>query len=473
MAAGSIWYDESYSLALAAMPLIKMVQVAILDFNPPGFEIILWPFIKIFGANLFGLRILSLVGSLITLYVVWILIKEFNLYQKTLAAGLVGLLPIGAWIAQDGRNYSLFVLFYLLGFWTIKNKKWLGLSAVIGLISYLHVTGIFYAAALIISAFILDKKDLKNIIYAGLLAVVLYIPGLIILARNTGLDFWLTPVTLTTSMNLAMFTGLVNGPWLDLFSLVFWISLIGSGLIVLGPWINNLVNPVTIRIGQMVSSWLKLKPIDQKSEDPNPFNLALLNWAVTPIILMIIVGMVYKPILFYRPLVGVVYPLCILFAAVLTPKRLTLTTWILPYSWTMLIIISLISWSPTLKGGGLDVLTNTINQQLQPGDIVYHATATSYLPAAYYLDDPGYLLDQYNEHDGLLQDRIQAILNIKKSALENLEYKRAWIFWARDPILSSIGISRMSDYVADAHYIGSARYFQFSEIQLYLKESDK
>jgi hypothetical protein len=223
----------------------------------------------------------------------------------------------------------------------------------------------------------------------------------------------------------------------------------------------------------MVTTWLKLKPIEQKTEDHNQENTALLFWAIGPIIFMVIAGNLIQPVIFYRPLVGVVYPICLLFAIVLTPKRLTLTTWILPYSWIMLILVSLIGWSPTLKGGSLDHLAMTINHELKSGDIVYHATATSYLPMEYYLANPGYLLDQNNEHDGLLQDPIQDKFNINKAALEDLDYSRAWIVWARDPILSDTADQRMADYVQDAQYIGSARYFQFSEIQLYLKEGDE
>jgi len=468
--AGSIWYDESYSLALATMPLLKMVQVAIMDFNPPGFEILLWPVIKIFGANLFGLRVLSLAGALITLWVAWILIKDLNIYQKTIAAALIGLLPIGAWIAQDGRNYSLFALLYLAGFLFIKNKKWLGLSAVIGLLCYLHVTGVFYSAALIMAAVVMDKRDLRKIVYSGSLAAILYIPGILILLRTTELNFWTPKGTIDFMLSKSMFVGLIHGPWVYLFSVIILISLFGSALIVLGPWINKMVNPVTLRIGAMVTTWLKLKPFENKSEDPNPFYLALLIWAVGPIILMAAAGEILQPIIFYRSLVGVVYPLCILFAAILTPRRLTLTTWILPYSWLMLLLVSLIAWSPTLKGGGLDVLANTINEQLQPGDIIYHATATTYLPFDYYLEDPAYLLDQYQEHDGLLQDRIQDILEIQKLPLESLDYKRAWIIWARDPTLTETANSRMAGYVSNAQLIGSASGFQFSEIELYLKE---
>jgi hypothetical protein len=470
MAAGSIWYDESYSLKLAAMPLLEMVRVAILDFNPPGFEILIWPLVKLFGANLFGLRILSLSAALLGLWIAWLLIKELNVYQKTFAAALIALLPIGMWAAQDGRNYALFSTLYLAGFWFVKNKKWAGMMAVMGLMSYLHVTGVIYSAALAITAFIQDKKNFKNImIYSGI-AAILYIPQLINISKSSSLDFWLNPVNFTETIALSMFTGLIQGPWLDLFSIVFWVSLIGSGLIILGPWINSMINPVTLRIGSMITALLKIKPVEKIETENESDYVPLFFWALGPIGLMAILGMVYKPILFYRSMVGIVTPMAILFAVALTPKRLTFTTWILPYSWGMLILISLLGWSPTLKGGDIDHLAKLINHQLQPGDVVYHATATSYLPLAYYLNDPGYLLNQQNEHDGLLQDRIQDKFEIKKAALEDLDYNRAWIVWARDPILSTNAQNRMSEYIQDSQFMGSAGYFQFSEIELYLKE---
>src|SRR3989304_3246477 len=64
LGASAIWYDESFSLAMARLPLLDLVRAAALDFNPPLWEMIAWVSTRLFGDSAIGLRLPSLVASI-------------------------------------------------------------------------------------------------------------------------------------------------------------------------------------------------------------------------------------------------------------------------------------------------------------------------------------------------------------------------------------------------------------------------
>lgn len=477
--AGSLWYDEAYSLRLDQMGLIQMVQVANLDFNPPGWEILAWPFVQLIGANALGLRFLSLVAGLVSLWLAWVIIRDLipSKAGRLGAAVLVSLMPVNLWMAQDGRAYGLFTMMFLAAFWFAKNKRWLGFTAAMGLMLYLHNTGMFYCAAVGVGALIMtDKKDRMKVIVSGAGALLAWSPMINVLITNAGrLDFWLGPQTLdyiNRSALDAFFVGTLSPVWVGLFSILFDICILAAVILTFGPALSGMADPVTLRIGQMVAGFLRKR--DQAAKENTgsvTVNKSLVAFglvAVGPLVFMALAGWIWKPVIFYRPLQAAVIPLCIWFAAVLTPRRLTFTTWIIPYTWAFLLVVSLMVWTPVNKGGGIEQLAAVISDQYQPGDVIYHATATSYLPFSNYIDQVGYVLDAENEHAGLLQTRIQDQMGIDRVALQDLEYSRAWVVWARDPILSEQSQTRMSEYIRDGQYIGVAGNFQFAPIEVYL-----
>jgi len=110
-----------------------------------------------------------------------------------------------------------------------------------------------------------------------------------------------------------------------------------------------------------------------------------------------------------------------------------------------------------------------INDEWKPGDVVYHATATSALPFDFYLDHPAWVLDE-KQHDGLLSWDVQDALGVRRAALDEIPHKRAWVIWARDGFESARAMARMNDYVRGGVLIGTVHYWQAAPIEVWRVE---
>ena len=115
---------------------------------------------------------------------------------------------------------------------------------------------------------------------------------------------------------------------------------------------------------------------------------------------------------------------------------------------------------------------NMINAQWEPGDIIYHITGTSYMPFSnYFGNKPMYLIDE-QQHGWLLRSQLQDIFEVKRSALEDIEYKRVWIFYASSEGLVSEDARRRADqYVENGVLVDIIQAWQFAPIKIYLVDN--
>jgi hypothetical protein len=113
-----------------------------------------------------------------------------------------------------------------------------------------------------------------------------------------------------------------------------------------------------------------------------------------------------------------------------------------------------------------------INMQWEPGDIIYHITGTSYMPFSNYTaNKPMYLIDE-QQHGWLLRPQLQDIFRIKRSALEDIKYKRVWIVYASSEKLISESARRRADqYIENGVLIDVVQAWQFAPIKVYLVEN--
>ena len=490
IATSAIWYDEAFSLYLIRLSPVQMVQAAGLDFNPPLWELTAWPFIHAFGESELALRLPALLCSLVALWLTWKLTKEFQLTPgQTLAAmTLASLLPYQIWMAQDGRCYTLLEALFLGAVWFAMRQRWLGLLACAGLLLYSHSTGAFYALtavtiAILRSLIVTQSVDAdaaqsqrdrpgnwitwlvtklgfawtwpvvgNRYFLVGLGALVLFLPWLPAYIHANSLSFWHNPLTIGSlifALLASWWAGSLNAsPLLALFVIVL-------SLCVLGAMIFSLA-----------------EPIQNKTFRSNPLPILALA-ALGPAVLMLFASVTYKNMIFYRTLSPLVLPICLWLAATITPRRLTLTTWFLPYAWTLLLLAGLVGWSPADRGGDLRAEADFIASHFQSGDVIYHATGTSYLPFGIYLkgeENQTYLLNE-NQDDGLLQTDLQNIFGLNRAALETIPHRRAWIIWARDLSMTPAAQKRMAQYTQGATLIGVVRGMQFADIEIYLQEN--
>lgn len=490
--AGAIWYDEAYSLTLTRFDPITMARLAALDFNPPLNELILWPIVRLLGEIEIALRLPALIASLVSLWLAWRLCDELYIVrptQRIASMALVALLPVGFWTAQDGRVYALLTAFYLGQLYAARRRNWIAVTiCTIGLL-YGHTTGVFYALSGLLAALLMTSSNRvrRSLLIAGGVGGLAYLPYLPVLLHTTGNDFWLEPLSTgnwSYSLVQAFYVGTITDQrMIGLAVIVLKLSLILAAVFTILPAVSATVPGWMLRVGQSIinqtGATAKLAVRDpivktdyricNDRNDGDGRYLPLGVFALGPICLMVLVSLLYKNVVFYRPLTVAVIPMALWFAAVLTPRRLTITTWVLPYSWIVLIVAGLVTWSPMLKGGNLRAVADLVNAQVQPGDVIYHATATSYLPASFYLSDPGYLLDE-EQPDGLLQGHLQEAFGIPRTALENIEHERAWIFWARDPLMTDRAVARMQKHTSGARLVAVIDYWQAAPIEVWLSD---
>ena len=156
------------------------------------------PFVKIFGMNAFSARIVSLIISVATLFVGYLLIKKVS--NENLALVFMALLAICPWnvmIARWGLESNLFpsmVLFavYFLVKAIKDNHWWLCLSTMFfGLSLYAYATSYLFVPifllAMYIYMFVKKKINWKSFVVANFILMCFAVPLMCFLAVNYGL----------------------------------------------------------------------------------------------------------------------------------------------------------------------------------------------------------------------------------------------------------------------------------------------
>lgn len=268
----SMWLDESISANIAKLSIEKIVpQFSVGDFHPPLFYLVLDLWVKVVGSGVIQMRILSVIFSLIT---IWLVYKIGSLLKdkKTglWAAILVGVNPLLIYYSQELRMYSMMTMF-LMGavyFWIkiVKNKEtkkswWFGFNLMVFLAFLTFYGSVFLSAALIL--YLIWQKKLKGFfgsVWGLLLAIAVVSPLLLTQLKMSGQ--MLNEVT-----NWSLVLGKVNLKNLILIPLKFsigriswypktWYYLIGGGwsLIVFGLALKQMVKNKKLL-------WLLVTPI--------------------------------------------------------------------------------------------------------------------------------------------------------------------------------------------------------------------
>lgn len=105
----SIRLDESQSLWAATKPISDVFNYTAQDVHVPLYNIMLHFWVQIFGTSIVALRFLSLVFSLLTLPVIYLLAKESsNQRVAAFTVVLFAVSPFIMWYSQEARMYTLF-----------------------------------------------------------------------------------------------------------------------------------------------------------------------------------------------------------------------------------------------------------------------------------------------------------------------------------------------------------------------------
>ncbi|MFA5880517.1 MAG: glycosyltransferase family 39 protein [Candidatus Margulisiibacteriota bacterium] len=193
----SLWLDEAISANVIRLNTVDIItNFSIHDFHPPLYYLLLRGWTGLAGNGVFSLRLLSIIFSLVTIWVVYLIGKKIKNKNLGLwAAIFTGFNPLFVYFSQEVRMYSLvtmcltLVLLYFIKI--IKNKKnnslnifWFNFWSFFSFFS-------FYGSIFLLAAFglyFLINKKIKLLLLTNigiLLAIAILSPLLLIQITNS------------------------------------------------------------------------------------------------------------------------------------------------------------------------------------------------------------------------------------------------------------------------------------------------
>jgi 4-amino-4-deoxy-L-arabinose transferase-like glycosyltransferase len=188
----SIWYDEAFSLRLAAEPVPTMCSVGGADpGNPAGYFLLLKAWLALFGATIESARALSALSGALAVPAVWLLARACRLTPTAgwLGALLVAVSPPLVYLGQEARVFALFATVATLCVACVaviergnSTWAWVGFSLLGALLVHLHYYGAFVLATLglrlVLGRGLPDRGVLWRLALSALVVVLAFVPWL-------------------------------------------------------------------------------------------------------------------------------------------------------------------------------------------------------------------------------------------------------------------------------------------------------
>jgi len=190
-----LWYDEAFAVLFSEKGLGAMLVGTLsptgagsADVHPLGYYGVLMLWMRLFGESPFSVRALSVVASLLTILIVYVLADELFGGRTALVAGvLMALSPFQVHYAQEIRMYafmnlwiSLAVFCYWRGSRSTRWPWWAGFAISAAAAQYAHNLAAFHLLAISIWPVLTrDWRSLRRVVVAGSAALVLYLPWLV------------------------------------------------------------------------------------------------------------------------------------------------------------------------------------------------------------------------------------------------------------------------------------------------------
>ncbi|MCI0404664.1 MAG: glycosyltransferase family 39 protein [candidate division Zixibacteria bacterium] len=153
----SLWVDEFASLQVARLPLAEIPAAALHGsaFEPPIYFWLLHVSIAMFGSSESALRALSVTAGILTVPLVWLLMRDLagGNRSATLVALLLAVNPLHLWYSQEARPYALSLFFGLASLLCLRiamrggsGVLWMGYTVFGALAILSHLAGIVVPA---------------------------------------------------------------------------------------------------------------------------------------------------------------------------------------------------------------------------------------------------------------------------------------------------------------------------------------
>ncbi len=183
-----LWHDEGGTIFYVNSTMDEFWRQVIEEVAPPLYYLLLKGWVTIFGTSIFATRLLSVIFSVLTLPILYLLGKEIkNEKIGLIIIFLFSISPFSIWYANEVRMYSFLQLIFTIDlYFAIKCIKYPNdtknyvFFAIMGVcLIYTHYSGFLYLGLLGFGIIIFNRKGegfLKNVIISTLIILISYIP---------------------------------------------------------------------------------------------------------------------------------------------------------------------------------------------------------------------------------------------------------------------------------------------------------
>lgn len=470
VAAAPLWYDETFSAWLARLPLLDMIKATAGDVHPPLYQLIIWPIGQL-GGGPFWLRLPSVIFSVISLYLLWLICKRINLSDTTslIAVGIAAITPLDIHFAQEARQYALLQMLVLSGALAALNRRWLWIGINGAALVYTHNYGLFYLAALwlvsmAVEAFTtarvvqLDRPEFYRVGgYANVPAIQSDYRSLY-LAYGAALCVYLPwAIVLASQMQT------VSGNYWIQFS---W----GSVLYAISCLFYGFSMPETLQpIGVLVLAALLFLALLYALKNKA---LRLPLWlGFAPLAMAVVISLVWQPVLLFRGLIGSAPFLYILIASLITRPGRHWNNAILAGAIIPLLLAGLINHytvNPANKDGGSSEILTILDDQIQPGDTLLYTNDAAAVIVGYQRPELHGAVIGGCSNLGGLSTTTRAAMGI--DTLDNLPASGLLIY-AIGPTSSQCELNRADQIAAASTLITELKSDQLTTVRVYRYEN--
>lgn len=293
----SIWLDEAFSVYHAQQPMIYILTLN--DPNPPLYMLILSFFVKTFGTDIFWVRLPSVIFGVASVFLIYLLGKKINNRVGLISSLILVFSTYNIFYSQEARAYSLLCFLSLLSFYFFINyfhkyRLWnlllYFISTTLMLYSHyfailvLFVQNIFFITIALIEG---KYERLKKWFILQLLIAIAYSPSLFNLFNQIKI--------------------INNFIWVKGLIYLKFINYNFSG----GTFLYSIL-PLFL----LYSLYYFIKNQNRFTKKNKQIFVLLLLWMITPVIMVFICSLIFKPMFLTRYIIfcSIPYYLLIAFA---------------------------------------------------------------------------------------------------------------------------------------------------------------
>lgn len=164
----SLWTDEAISIYFAEDGILEAWFGRMLDYNPPLYDLLLYPFIELFGISEISVRVLSGLFGFASFAVLLYYLLRWDRLITAVAVILVGFSQVHFEYSREARPYVVLFFFAMWSALFLLRKLWraegwrrrdLGLLTIqLAALSYLHYSGLLFSGCVALILLLMRKQ---------------------------------------------------------------------------------------------------------------------------------------------------------------------------------------------------------------------------------------------------------------------------------------------------------------------------